>query len=276
MRKFKLINANGDEFDLMRKDAFFHAPDGLGIGKEYEFMRSGTAYEPTELYSAQKTVSGEIVFSSYETYNEFIRFIAYNPLQLAYMPLTEWAYLDGYIVVLDKSEISENTNRLICAIEFIGTSLWYIPREAEKTGQDVQNAKLYNYTYDYQYADELNGVLRITNLSSEESPVKISIFGQIKNPTWVLSLNGVTQASGAMTGTIEEGHKLVINSKDGELEVCEYDTQNNFIANRYQDCDFDRETFLYAPSGTSTVVIGGIHEGMLTAWVEVEEVHETI
>lgn len=276
MRKFKLINANGEEFNLMRKDAFFHAPDGLGIGKEYEFMRSGTAYEPTELYSAQKTVSGEIVFSSYETYNEFIRFIAYNPLQLAYMPLKEWAFLDGYIVVLDKSEISENTNRLICALEFIGTSLWYIPREAEKAGQSVEIAKLYNYTYDYQYADALNGVLRITNLSSEESPVKISIFGPIENPTWVISINNVTQASGAMTGTIPDGNKLVINSKDGELEVCEYNAQNNFVANRYQDCDFDRETFLYAPSGTSTVVISGIHEGVITAWVEVEEIHETI
>lgn len=276
MRKFKLINANGEEFDLMRKDAFFHAPEGLGIGKKYEFMRSGTAYEPTELYSAQKTVSGEIVFSSYETYNEFIRFIAYTPLQLAYMPLKEWAYLDGYIVVLDKPEISENTNRLICAIEYLGTSLWYIPREAEKTGQSVENAKLYNYTYDYQYADALNGVLRITNLSSEESPVKISIFGPIENPTWVISINNVTQASGAMTGTIPDGNKLVINSKDGELEVCEYDTQNNFVANRYQDCDFNRETFLYAPSGTSTVVISGIHEGVITAWVEVEEINETI
>lgn len=277
IRKFKLINSTGSEFDLMRKDAFFFAPSGLGFAMNYDFMRAGNAYEATELYSAQKNPGGEMVFDSYAIYDEFSRFIALTPLKLVYMPLTEWAYLDCYVAGLEKTEIDYQTGKLRCPIEFIATSKWYIPRAAEKTGQSVINAKLYNYTYDYEYADELNGVLRVTNNSSEESPVTISIFGPIEDPTWTLTVNDKTTMSGSMSGTIADGNKLVIVSKDGELEVGEYiATSNEFVANRYQDCDFNRETFIYAPPGTSSLIISGIHEGALVAWVEVEEIHETI
>jgi hypothetical protein len=34
VRKFKLINANGAEWDLMRKDGFLYQPEGLGVAKE--------------------------------------------------------------------------------------------------------------------------------------------------------------------------------------------------------------------------------------------------
>lgn len=277
MRKFKLINALGEEFDLMRKDAFFYSPAGLGIAKDYDFMRAGTAYSPTEMYNSQKNVSGEMVFESYAVYKEFIRFIVFAPLKLAYMPLNEWAYLDGYITGLEKTEITVRESRLLCPLEFIGTSMWYIPREAVKTEDDVPNAKVYDYSYGYQYADSLNGELIITNLSSEESPLKISIFGQIENPTWRLVVNGTTTLTGAYTGTIPEGNKLVINSKDGELEIAEYvAATNTFVANHYQDCDFERENFIYAPAGQSTLIISGIHNDAITAWVEVEEIHETV
>lgn len=276
MRKFKLINANGEEFDLMRKDAFFHAPEGLGSAKAYEYMRAGTAFEATDFFEDQKSVGGEIVFANYSVYDEFIRFIAFTPLKFAYMPLNEWAYLDGELVTLEKTEISEKLDVLVCPIEFLGTSLWYIPREATQTDPSVEDAKLYDYTYNYTYADTLNGVLLINNLSAEESPLKITIFGQIENPTWTLTVNDKQVGSGAVTATIGNGNKLVINSKDGELEVTEYTAANVFVRNLYQMTDFSRQTFLYAPSGTSQLTITGIIEGAINAWVEVEELHETV
>lgn len=276
MRKFKLINARGEEFDLMRKDAFFSSPAGLGIAKDYDFMRTGSAFSPTELFNSQKNVNGEIVFKSYEIYKEFTLFVAYTPLKLAYMPLNEWAYLDGYITGLEKTEITVKEQRLICPMEFIGTSMWYILRGAKRTSQPAINAKLYNYQYDYEYADELNGVLRILNNSSEDAPATISIFGPIEDPTWTLAVNNKTTMSGAMSGTIADGNKLVIVSRDGELEIAEYVVSTNtFVANRYQDCDFSRENFIYAPPGQSTLIIGGIGS-VINAWVEVTEIHETI
>ena len=33
MRQFKLLNANGQTFDLMRKDAYFKRPGGPWLGR---------------------------------------------------------------------------------------------------------------------------------------------------------------------------------------------------------------------------------------------------
>ena len=277
VRKFKLINALGAEWNLMRKDAFLHSPEGLGIGKDNEYMRSGSAYELVEEIPSQKTVSFEMVFASYEIYRQFANFIVYTPLKLAYMPINEWAYLDGSITSMSKEEIGYSTKRLVCACTYTATSMWYIPRAARKTSPDVENAKKYNYTYDYAYADELNGTIRVVNNAMEDSPATISIMGPVTNPAWYVSVNNKVIASGALTADIPEGDKVVINSKDGYLEVAEYvaDT-DTFVRNLYQFTDFSRETFVMFPPGNSTLYIAGTTDTGIDAWVEVEEVHDTI
>lgn len=40
MRKFKLKNGVGAEWDLMDKKAYFNAPGGLGFGKTYSYHPS--------------------------------------------------------------------------------------------------------------------------------------------------------------------------------------------------------------------------------------------
>ena len=95
VRKFKLVNANGAEWDLMRKDGFLYEPEGLGIARDNEYMRIGSTYELVQRLSAQKSVNFTMVFKSYAVYQEFSNFIVYGPLKLAYMPLNEWAYIDG-------------------------------------------------------------------------------------------------------------------------------------------------------------------------------------
>ena len=99
VRKFKLINSEGAEWDLMRKDGFLYAPEGLGINQENEYMRIGSTYELVQRLSAQKTFNFTMVFSGYDVYREFSHFIIYAPLKIAYMPLNEWAYADGEITV---------------------------------------------------------------------------------------------------------------------------------------------------------------------------------
>ena len=89
IRKFKLINATGAEWDLMRNDGFFYAPEGLGVAQDNEYMRIGSTYELVQKVAAQKAVNGTMMFSSYSVYHEFSRFIVFAPLKLAYMPVDE-------------------------------------------------------------------------------------------------------------------------------------------------------------------------------------------
>lgn len=277
VRKFKLINSTGAEWNLMRKDAFLHEPDGLGIGKENEYMRAGSTYEMIEEVPAQKSVSFDMVFASYSIYQQFANFIVYAPLKLAYMPLNEWAYLDGTITSMTKTEISPDTHRLTCTCTFTATSLWYIPRAARKTSDDVENPKRYTYGYDYTYADEINGYIRVVNNAAEDSPATISIMGPITDPAWYVSVNNNVIASGALTANIPAGNKVVIKSKDGYLEVAEYvSNTGEYVRNLYQFTDFSRETFVLFPPGNSTLFISGTTDTSIEAWVEVEEVHDTI
>lgn len=276
VRKFKLINAEGAEWDLMRKDGFLYAPEGLGINQENEYMRIGSTYELVQRLSAQKTFNFTMVFSGYDVYREFSRFIIYAPLKLAYMPLNEWAYADGEITVLGKSEISHESRRLECDAVFTATSLWYIPRAARRTSADVESPKRYNYTYDYTYADAINGYIAVVNDSNEDAPATISIMGPVVNPSWYVSVNNEVVASGSVTATVPDGNKIVINSKDGYLEIAEYTLENVLVRNLYQFTDFSRETFVLFPPGNSVLFISGSSEDPIEAWVQIEEVHDTI
>jgi hypothetical protein len=276
VRKFKLINSDGAEWDLMRKDGFLYAPDGLGINQENEYMRIGSTYELIQRLSAQKAFNFTMVFSGYDVYREFSRFIIYAPLKLAYMPLNEWAYADGDITVLEKSEINHESRRLECDAVFTATSLWYIPRAARRTSPDVESPKRYDYTYDYTYADAINGYIAVVNDSNEDAPATISIMGPVVNPSWYVSVNNEVVASGAITATVPRGNKIVINSKDGYLEVAEYTAENVFVRNLYQFTDFSRETFVLFPPGNSVLFISGSSDDPIEAWVQIEEVHDTI
>lgn len=276
VRQFKLINSRGAEFNLMRRDALFYIPDGLGFSMDSEYMQIGNSYQLIDTEASQKIVSGVMVFDGYKQYDEFVSFIGHTPLKLLYKPLLEWAYLDCSVTNLGKGEIDYQDRKLKCNIDFTGTSKWYIPRKVEHTSPEVANGKRYTYTYDYQYADTLNGLIYITNNSSEDSPSIISIFGQIVNPTWSLIVNNKVVQSGQVQGTIEEGNKLVICSKDNSLEIAEYTQQGEFVRNRYQDSDPTRENFIYIPSGNSTLLISSDVATEVEAYIEVEEIHETI
>lgn len=276
-RKFKLINANGAEWNLMRPDGFLYDPNGLGIAKDNEYMRIGTTYELVQQLSAQKQVSFVMIFSSYSVYRSFADFIVNTPLKLAYNPATEWAYIDGEITSLGKTEFNHGTFTLECSATFTATSLWYIPRAAQRTSDVVEHPKRYTYQYDYTYADESNGYIRVINNGSQNSPAKISIMGQITDPAWYVSVNNDVIASGSVTANIPHDHKLVVNSKDGLLEVSEYVTATNeFVRNLYQATDFSKETFVMFPPGNSVLFVSGIAEGPINAWIEIEEIHETV
>ena len=276
VRQFKLQNALGQTFDLMRQDAFFYTPDGLGFIMDSEFMQIGGSYQLIETEAAQKSPAGIMVFKNYAVYQEFVKFITPTPLKLMYKPLNEWAYLDCIVSRLSKAEIDYRDNRLKCNIDFQGTSKWYIPRVAQRSGVETVNAKKYTYSYGYTYADSITGIINITNNSSEASPTIITIMGEITNPTWYLIVNGVTVQSGSVTDTIASGNKLVINSKDNALEIAEYTASNVFVRNLYQKSNFALDNFIYAPVGQSTLrVTGGVGD-TIDAWVEIQEIHETV
>lgn len=276
MRQFKLINSTGAEFNLMRLDAFFNSPDGLGFSMDNSYANIGTVYEITEEKSSQKAVTGEMIFKGYRQYKEFIKFISYKPLKLAYKPLDEWAYLKCTVTRLDKSEISSSTNLLTCAIDFTALSKWYIPRRAMTSDGDSTNIKKYTYRYGYTYVETASGEFRIINEGTEECPSILTLFGNCVNPNWVLSQNGKTLIKNGLNVEIPSNHKLIINSNDNEREIAEYTLDGTLYRNLYQKIDFDNKAFIVIPIGESMLRVTETSGNEVNAILEVEEVYETI
>ena len=275
MRKFKLINAVGEEFDLMRKDAFFHAPDGLGFSFSNTYEKTGSEFIMVEEIESQKGPSGEMVFASYEQYAEFTLFISKRPLKFLYMPLNRWAYLDVTVTNFQKSEMSQN-GFLICPIDFTASGRWYVPFTYEKK-EHIGQGKKYSYDYDYTYAEMADGIFDIDNKGTSESRTTLTIFGPIENPAWSLAVNNATVLSGKVTASIIAGHKLVVCSKESEMRIMEYDVETGaVIQNLCQMQDWAKENFITVPSGTSTLRVTGEGAERVRAALEVYETYDTV
>lgn len=312
MRKFFLTNAAGERWNLMRFDAFFHAPDGLGFSQTISSARVGTDYLETDAYLDQHTISGEMVLLNYEVYQQFVAFAMRSPLVLTYMPeLTEY-FIRCKVQSIGKTEIG-SANRLICPITLLCSGTWFEREQAYyqnepdvhvvltgnvvsfETDQPItldslflheddsitveytyspNGGKIYNYTYNYIYSDSALGGVTIQN-GAVESPLIVSILGAANNPTWSLTQDGVVIASGAVTAEIPEGHKLVIDARPSSMEIAEYTNSGVYVRDLYPMSDFSTARFLYAPAGESTVTVNAGGDSINTI-VEVERYAYTV
>jgi len=277
MRKFTAVNAVGESFDLMRKDAFFYAPKGLGVEYANTYMLAGSAYIATKRDVAQGSISGRMIFSSYSAYTEFARFASKQPIQFKYKPSETTYTIDALIGELSKEEISYRSNRLECDLVLDCLSLWYITKPGVwSSAPEATGGKVYDFGYTYTYSGGVSNQIRLQNNSLLDSPLRLSIFGTAYNPTWRVLVNGNTVASGSVTATIQNGNKMVLNSVDSDLEIAEYTTADAFVRNLYQDTDFSESTFVYVPPGSSLLVLTSSDSGDLLACAEVIELYEAV
>ena len=93
MRQFMMKNADGQTFDLMRKDAFLSEPAGLGFGQDVELTQAGTGWVLTKISYTRPEPSGQMVFAGYDQYEEFLQFLGAGGTELWYKPLSVWLCL---------------------------------------------------------------------------------------------------------------------------------------------------------------------------------------
>lgn len=274
VRQFKLRNKTGLEFDMMRKDAFFWEPTGLGWGETVSTAPVGNSYHITNQQINQPAPTGSMVFAGYKQYEEFLQFCQVGGLILCYMPISTWRYLKVFITI-EKAEISHESRRLVCSVTFQSTSQWYEDAVFYVPQQNVDaEAKLYadeyddQYAYTYRYEDSTAGGITITN-GPLSSYFKITFVGPTTNPEWRLYVNDQLQKSGKITATIQEGHKLIVNCIPSEYSIIEYDENGDVYKDRYGDSDWTTERFFEIPGGDSLMVFTDSSQDLPTAYLEV-------
>ncbi len=276
MRRFKLINARSDEWLLNDKDSFFQNPSGLGLRRRIDSIAAGNDWIETRNKLEQQTVSGEIVFKGYYKYQEFVRFCSFTPLVLCYMPLDQWYYRNCTVELLEKTEINLGVSRMICPVDFLGTSAWYDRVTASKTTLDPSFGKLYPYTYPYNYAETTAGSADIENTGLILSPGKLHLLGVVTNPSWALLQGGEVLSTGKVYAEIPAGHKLVVDASPATMEIAEYTISNEYVQSLYGQSDFATTRFLYFSPGKSKVTFTHEGTGPIDAWIEVKQLATTV
>lgn len=264
MRQFMMKNADGQTFDLMRKDAFLSEPAGLGFGQDVELTQAGTGWVLTKISYTRPEPSGQMVFAGYDQYEEFLQFLGAGGTELWYKPLSVWLCLPC-AVTLDKGEIGTN-RRLCCSITFQGLGPW-----AEQTMFVQAGLEAYGFGYPrhypYSYGQGSPGLIRIRN-GNRESPFRLNLFGPAKNPAWTLRQYGTVLGTGRILTELQDGRKLVVDSDPSKMEITEYTTDNEFVASRYDCSDFATERILLLPPGECTLYLLD-DNGVITGTAEV-------
>ena len=176
MREIKLVNNEGEEFDLTRPDACLQDIGGIGMEIEFETVRIGQCDVVVDEQPQYNPVSGMIPFMDMEPYTEFLQFIAKRPITLAYKPKNVWYFTSVRVSVMEKEEITPVDEYAETDVDFYRLGPWYSTLRAEPYGRETQNPKQYNYTYPYCYVDSTAPGILIQNPGRRESPCTIEIL----------------------------------------------------------------------------------------------------
>lgn len=269
VRHFKIINKNGNGYDLLTRKSFLHSPSGLGYKESTLYQRLGEQFAVVDDGFEQGNPKGYIFFpepNAYEKYFEFVQFCQNTPLYLHYKPHNQEYIMNVRLGEIQKTEI-EAGRGLNCAVSFVGQSLWYKKVYEINEGEGTQG-KVYTYTYDYVYGDSAINTVAFDSDSFNLSPIKLTIFGGCVNPRWQHYVNNVMVASGGVNGTVAEGMKLVVDTTEIPYSIREYNLADEIVLDMYSLSDFSTKRFLQAKHGRNRISISHSSSDALKVMVE--------
>ncbi|TYC47722.1 hypothetical protein ESZ47_01660 [Leuconostoc litchii] len=167
---FTLQNSRGEVVDLDSDDLFGYTPTGLGAVFSNSYSQYDSYFNPTKTTIQQGQMSLNILFGSvesqsYQTFSDFSRFLAYQPLTLIYTTKSGGWYRDAVLSSLTKTEIGGTTviqvDRLVeqFTIDFINP--WYNNKTAEYKSYDADPNLI---TYGKGYFNYINPATSSPNL----------------------------------------------------------------------------------------------------------------
>lgn len=229
VRKFWLINGNGQKFDLTDfKDGFLNNPAGLGFTATVTLTRLGNAQKLNSITDDLNNISGELLMRNnddnalaYDAYTEFIKFASVLPLFLHYQTpaMSNYSfYREIVLSSIEKSEVDYETNLLRCNIVFTPLTMWRNDSLTTVVASAKKNTgKKYNLNRPYAYASAGYENITLNNNSPSSVPLIIEIEGACSNPAFSLyDQNGDVYGICRINGEFDY---VYINSDDLEEEI---------------------------------------------------------
>ncbi len=276
MRKFWLENEFGKKWNLTPKDpydkdsSFFADPSGLGIQTKVTSYEVENTCFIEEIETQTQTISGNLYFSSYEHFTNFVEFVGNinttTPLKLYYSTEgisfdysleSEW-YKLVLINEIDKSEIDYKTGFLKCKVKFMCLSRWKkdkkIVLELNRYGEPL----IYPYYYPYFYGGSNNLAVDIDNEGNLPTSCVIKIEAVTDAPFIRVIQDGEIKDQAKYNLIVNENSYLLIDSSPDSQEASLYTkVDDNYVKEDVYyigEKDYSYSNFITIPSGKSTIV----------------------
>lgn len=275
MRKFTLINEKNQRFMLNGEQGIFlHSPEGLGIEQSTEFVGENGAYRLSNTELSQQKIQASFIFGNlyktdaYMIFDDFIKFIQYEPLYLEYsVEYTTYKKMVK-IVSLSKGE-KQSANKLHETVVFDSLSSWYSiqelrddPSKNSVPADGFLLPTIFPFTFGTLSSERQtvfninNSSLYLVNKNSRMSPVKIKISAidkEVVNPKWQILANSKIVANDGFDVTIPKGWFLEVSSLFQERTALLVDPDGN-QSSVYQQQDVTKTGFVHVPLGESVIV----------------------
>lgn len=270
MNGFVLINGKGEGYNLfdIKKSPAFNV-DGWGYEDVTEFIRIGSTYCPLTEETAQRVIETALSFydEADKRYRAFVDFAIQDPLTIRYTNDVGEYFIPCRLRTIAKPD-KPRYKVYVCPASFVLTDNPYRIESSEYRPSESNAGKIYPYTYPYTYSDDNVNTVVVRSDSHMDSPCILTIYGQAVNPVWRHYNNGILVETGAYSGTIPEGHYLVVDAKSVPYSIIEYDSAGRIVADRYALCDFSTERFMHANEGRNRYVVS--HDGVNNLQLRVE------
>lgn len=241
-----------------KNTALFYNPKGLGFKYTGNFIDVGGTLLRNNRRIAPLKISGVIYFPNphaYDSYFAFVNtFLTETGLVLLYRPNGrngEEFEFDVEVSELTKSELTKGG--LHCRIDMQTLSL---PRKKVfvETSNNAPGGKTYNYKYDYTYSNSGKNTVTIDVDSDYKTPVKICIYGSVKDPKWKHYVNDELTTTGEVFAQVYQGNNLVIDARV-PYSIRQFDSAGNLVANQYQASNFETERFVFLRRGRNVITV---------------------
>ena len=276
MRKFWLENALGKKWNLTPKDpydkdsSFFADPSGLGIQTKVTNYEVENTCFIEEIETQTQTISGNLYFSSYEHFTNFVEFVGNinttTPLKLYYSTEgisfdysleSEW-YKLVLINEIDKSEIDYKTGFLKCKVKFMCLSRWKKDKKIVLELNRYGGPLVYPYYYPYFYGGSNNLAVDIDNEGNLPTSCVIKIEAVTDTPFIRVIQDGEIKDQAKYNLIVNENSYLLIDSSPDSQEASLYTkVDDNYVKEDVYyigEKDYSYSNFITIPSGKSTIV----------------------
>jgi hypothetical protein len=200
-RRLWLENRLGEIYDMtdIAGSAFLEGIAGLGAVSTLEIVPLNGAELVTADSWEMVDATGNLYFKlglgigdPYQEYRRFMSFCALLPLRLCYQTpdLSEGDYYRRQcrILSIDKTEIDQESNTLVCPITIHPLELWRGLTEDidEVEAEESEGGKLYPLDRPYIYARNSHSFIALSCFGDIATPLAVTIDGSTDNPQWSL------------------------------------------------------------------------------------------